>query len=111
MESIFVVISIVWCVLCLVLFFKVWGMCNDVSSINKKINTNEDIETAFRFLMRIGEKEKAKDILLNRILSNETIFDSELHLTQEEKIDKIFRIYKEELKALGFDIPQKEVKE
>lgn len=30
---IFGVLGIAWTVLCLILFFKVWGMCNDVKSI------------------------------------------------------------------------------
>ena len=31
--GIIVVISIVWSILCIILFFKIWKMCNDVSNI------------------------------------------------------------------------------
>lgn len=27
------ILGVVWCVLCIILFFKVWGMCNNVNSI------------------------------------------------------------------------------
>ena len=32
-QVILVVILFIWSILCIILFFKVWGMCNDVSSI------------------------------------------------------------------------------
>lgn len=50
MDFVFLIIAIVWSVLCLILFFKVWGMTNDVedikyilkSLINKKESLNID---------------------------------------------------------------------
>ena len=33
LQVILVVILFIWSILCIILFFKVWGMCNDVSSI------------------------------------------------------------------------------
>lgn len=33
MEILLAVISIIWTILSIILFFKVWGMCNDVSDI------------------------------------------------------------------------------
>ena len=61
----------------IVLLYKLWFMCNDVSSIKKQLVKNYDIETTIEFLLRIGEKEKAKELLLNRILTNESIFNRE----------------------------------
>jgi hypothetical protein len=55
--------------------------------------------------LRIGEKEKAKELLLNRILTNESIFNREAEMTQDEKIEHVFRVYEEELKKLGYDVP------
>ena len=90
----------------IVLLYKLWFMCNDVSSIKKQLVKNYDIETTIEFLLRIGEKEKAKELLLNRILTNESIFNHEAEMTQDEKIEHVFRIYEEELKKLGYDVPK-----
>ena len=89
----------------IVLLYKLWFMCNDVSSIKKQLVKNYDIETTIEFLLRIGEKEKAKELLLNRILTNESIFNREAEMTQDEKIEHVFRVYEEELKKLGYDVP------
>ncbi len=90
----------------IVLLYKLWFMCNDVSSIKKQLVKNWDIETTIEFLLRIGEKEKAKELLLNRILTNESIFNRETEMTQDEKIEHVFRVYEEELKKLGYDVPE-----
>ena len=90
----------------IVLLYKLWFMCNDVSSIKKQLVKNYDIETTIEFLLRIGEKEKAKELLLNRILTNESIFNREAEMTQDEKIENVFRVYEEELKKLGYDVPE-----
>ena len=89
-----------------VLLYKLWHMCNDVSGIKKQLVKNDDIETTIEFLMRIGEREKARDLLLDRILTNKSIFSLEAEMTQEEKIEHVFRIYEEELKKLGYDVPE-----
>jgi hypothetical protein len=90
----------------IVLLYKLWFMCKDVSSIKKQLVKNYDIETTIEFLLRIGEKEKAKELLLNRILTNESIFNRETEMTQDEKIEHVFRVYEEELKKLGYDVPE-----
>ena len=90
----------------IVLLYKLWFMCKDVSSIKKQLVKNYDIETTIDFLLRIGEKEKAKELLLNRILTNESIFNRETEMTQDEKIEHVFRVYEEELKKLGYDVPE-----
>ena len=89
----------------IVLLYKLWFMCNDVSSIKKQLVKNYDIETTIEFLLCIGEKEKAIELLLNRILTNESIFHREAEMTQDEKIEQVFRVYEEELKKLGYDVP------
>lgn len=42
MQAFLIIIGIVWGILCLVLFFKVWGACNDIADIRKHIiNSNQ----------------------------------------------------------------------
>ena len=100
------IIYLVFAFFVIVLLYKLWFMCNDVSSIKKQLVKNYDIETTIEFLLRIGEKEKAKELLLNRILTNESIFNRETEMTQDEKIEHVFRVYEEELKKLGYDVPE-----
>ena len=33
MEVFFSIIGVIWSILCIILFFKVWGMCNNVNEI------------------------------------------------------------------------------
>ena len=44
LQVILVVILFVWSILCIILFFKVWGMCNDVSSILEILMKKESDE-------------------------------------------------------------------
>lgn len=95
-------ISIIWWILCLILLFKVWGMCNDIHKIKNQIDRNDDFGTRIDFLLRIGEKEKAKELLINQILSNEKIFN--YTSTPVEKIEEICQLYKDELETLGIEV-------
>lgn len=99
-------IVLVFAFFLIVLLYKLWHMCNDVSSIKKQLVKNYDIETTIEFLLRIGEKERARDLLLDRILTNESIFNREAEMIQDEKIEHVFRVYEEELKKLGYDVPE-----
>ena len=101
------IISILWWILCVILLFKVWGMCNDVNKIKNQIDRNDDFSTRIDFLLRIGEKEKAKEILINRILSDETIFNTTS--TPVEKIEDICVHYKDELEKLGIQVTQEKI--
>ena len=102
----FYFLSFVWAVLCLVLFFKIWGMCNDVSKIKSQLDRNDDFFTKIDFLLRIGEKEKAKEILISKILSDEFIFNTTS--TPVEKMEALSNKYQEEFQKLGITITPKE---
>ncbi len=106
LSIIYLGIVLVFAFFLIVLLYKLWHMCNDVSGIKKQLVKNYDIETTIEFLLRIGEKEKARELLLDRILTNESIFNREAEMTQEEKIQHVFRVYEEELKKLGYDVPE-----
>ena len=103
-QIIIYIICIIWWILCVILLFKVWGMCNDVNKIKNQIDRNDDFSTRIDFLLRIGEKEKAKEILINRILSDESIFNTTS--TPVEKIEEICERYKDELETLGIQVTQ-----
>lgn len=42
MQAFLIIISIVWGILCLVLFFKVWGACDSVRRIEQHISVISD---------------------------------------------------------------------
>lgn len=108
MELFVYFLSIVWCVLCLILFFKIWGMCNDVSKIKRQIDRNDDYGAKIDFLLRIGEKEKAKEILLAKILSDGSVFN--ITSTPVEKMEELSNKYHDELESLGIKIMKEEEK-
>lgn len=40
MQAFLIILGIVWGILCLVLFFKIWGACNNIAEIKKHIRNN-----------------------------------------------------------------------
>lgn len=67
MELVTSIILIVFAVLQIILFFKIWGMTNDVSQIKEKLTVkvveNKDWKKEFTFNLSIDQKGKAKEIL------------------------------------------------
>ena len=106
MDPVYYFIYIILWILCVVLLYKVWVMCNDVRKIKNQIDRNDDYSTKIDFLLRIGEKEKAKELLINSVLSNDTIFNSTS--TPVEKIEEICQLYKDEFERLGIEIKKDE---
>ena len=81
-------------------------MCNDVSKIKSQIDQNDDFDNKINFLLSIGEKEKAKEILLSKILSDESIFNTTS--TPVEKMEEVYNKYKDEFESLGIQIKKEE---
>ena len=101
MEAVLILGAILEIVI-LVCFFS---LCSNVSKIKKQIVQNDDFESKFRFLMKIGEKERAHEILINRILANNAIFSTDVAWDADDKAKQCFEVYSEELAALGIDNP------
>lgn len=77
-------------------------MCNDVSKIKRQLDRNDDFSTKIDFLLSIGEKEKAKEIFLSKILSDDSIFNTTS--TPVEKIEELYNKYQDEFESLGIKI-------
>lgn len=97
MQVLLVILGLVWGILNIILFFKIWRMCDHVKQINDRSN-HEDIYAIVSFLVHIGEKEKAKEVLLDRIIGNKTIFSKKAYIP---KFSTALKLYEEELKLLG----------
>ena len=65
MEDFILGITIAAAVLQIILFFKVWAMTNDVRSLREKHAPTSEFYFEMRKLLALGEKEKAKEKLLN----------------------------------------------
>lgn len=100
MEIVIVLFLGVYGVLSIILFFKVWELCNDVRTITNNIDHEFDIEAKFNFLMSIGEIEKAKELIISNILSNGKIFDG-AKSSYQHKINLINQNYGAALNSLG----------
>lgn len=61
MEIILSILVIVWSILCIILFFKLWGMCNDISTI-KNIQQKKYIDS----ISSEAEKLKTQHIYSNK---------------------------------------------
>ncbi len=70
MEIFYAVLTLIWCVLCVILFFKVWGMTSDVSEIKKMFQQ-------YLSASMPSKSNAAKN------------FDSDLKITQEEVYNKL----------------------
>ena len=99
------VISAIIEIIILICFFV---LCSNVSKIKKTIEQKHDFSAKFDFLINIGEKEKARDLLIKRILNNNGIFSSEVIWSSKEKTEMCFKTYKDELEAVGIENPFKE---
>ena len=66
-------------------------MCHDVRKIKNQIVRNDDYDTKIKFLLSIGEEEKAKEILLSKILSDDSIFNT--ISTPVEKMEEVYIKY------------------
>lgn len=59
------VVTIIAAVLQIVLFFKIWVMCDDVRKIRKNRVYTADYRFNIKRLIALGDKEKAKELLLD----------------------------------------------
>ncbi len=95
-------------IIVLICFFV---LCSDVNKIKKYLTQSSDFESKFKFLMSVGEKEKAREILINTMLLNSKIFSLDVPGDADTKGKKCFEKYSEELAALGIENPFKEENE
>lgn len=67
-EELLALLTVAAAVLQIILFFKVWAMTNDVKKLREKFAVSNESNFCFeiRKLLALGNKEKAKELLLNR---------------------------------------------
>lgn len=71
-DLITLVIYVVWGILSIILFFKVWGMTNDVRELRNKYVVDEKNVSLYVIVakyMQLGDREKAKEVTMERMNS------------------------------------------
>lgn len=98
------IVLLIFGVLQIILFFKVWGMTNKVSSIEKVLYKYEQ---DYRYLMLIGENEKAFTLIKEKLTSKLIDMRTELNLPSfANKADEIIPQYIEKAQKTGFELPE-----
>ena len=77
MDTLLIIIGIVFGILQIILFFKIWGMTDDVKSIKKKLRSEEinEVDLARVVLKRhmMAKDDEAESIITDNLLT--TIFE------------------------------------
>ena len=114
METLFFVIIFVFAILQIVLFFKVWGMTNNVDAIKEVISPQSELwdSKQFRYLVLAGKKDDAANMLnayvgeqLNNTYARAShVSDSDAYYTKNR--DMIIGQHQYIYDTLGINIPE-----
>ena len=66
LSGLIMIVTIAAAVLQIVLFFKIWVMCDDIRAIRGNFSLSSDFRFNIRKMILLGDKEKAKELILNR---------------------------------------------
>ena len=97
------IVLLIFGVLQIILFFKVWGMTNDVNRITKKLQCEKDKTWNIRRALLYGDQERAKRELMDCIISDfEKFGDGGYGFNC---VEDIISKYEPAFKQLGMEIP------
>lgn len=98
------IIIIVFGILQIILFFKMWGMTNNVKCINEKLKNEK---YSYQFYMIIGEKEKAFQIAKEELVIK--LLEIGLYTSTDEGFIRVAKNeipkYIKLIKNTGFEVP------
>lgn len=101
-------------ILQIILFFKVWGMTNNVKEIRDKYLVSDNLNFQIGRYILEGNSDKAREIILFRFYEevknlNYSDIGKPFCYDTEEELDNIFKskkaILKKQLKDLGLEMP------
>jgi hypothetical protein len=111
MDAFIAIVLLIFGVLQIILFFKIWGMTNRVSSIDDKLVSSIDeklkSEKGYYFYMLSGEKEKAFIYLKEKIISRflELLNDGYMKYRFIELANRELKDYLKLVEQTGFELP------
>lgn len=118
MEVLIGIILIIWTILCLILFFKIWGATDDINTLKQKFCHNQSQQGTsllvsvreLYFLDKIDEAEKeiTSDLVANikQIVIDLSYIEEDKRETEfKQRYSKKLEVYDRIYKAIGKDIP------
>ena len=106
------IITIAAAVLQIILFFKIWAMCDDVKAMRGNFSLSSDFRFNIRKMILLGNKEKAKELILNRFfeaIKDVNYKDAESDDAKKYSDKEFLRIKKElegALLKIGEELPE-----
>lgn len=99
------IVMITFGILQIILFFKIWGMTNNISNINKKIShTNiDDLQWQIRKALLKGDKQTASNLLFDGFISE--LEKIEYTYNSDEYISKLKDRYTKYFEKIGLPLP------
>ena len=101
------IIIIVFGILQIILFFKVWGMTNDVNNINSKLHECKDENREYELLMISGKYDVVYQILIDKL--SKEIHDAYNYFNEsyyEKEVKRLLDIYKPRFQKIEKEIPE-----
>lgn len=100
------IIIIVFGILQIILFFKMWGMTNDVDNINSKLHESKDENKEYELLMINGKNEAIYQILTNKLSKDiHEAYHSFSESYYEKEVERLLEVYKPKFQKNGKRFP------
>ena len=105
------IISVVWAILNIILFFKVWGMCNNVKLIATKTSDYDSFRLSFYKLLLENKKKEAFDLNQARMIeAMSDIYFANSGYSKGAGIaeinEEIIPYYKRRASLTGYELPE-----
>ena len=104
MTTLLTVLFIIFGILQIILFFKLWVMTNDISKLRDHFFPVSDFSYNMRKLLLLGDKEKARELIINkffdRLVNGDYTFDEAKNNIKDE-FDKIGEKLPEQIENLN----------
>ena len=105
------IIIIIFGILQIILFFKVWRMTNDVNEIKSKLYESKDEDKEYDLLLISGKYDAAYQILIYKMSKElHDAYQSFNASYYEKEVQRILDIYKPKFKQIGKEIPEDIIK-
>ncbi len=106
MEIFIAIVSLVCSILSIILFFKVWGMCNDVDAIAKTLKSAQIPPSELIFLASVNDptfKEKLARAIFNDLRNVSRDYD---YTDWEKEYAKHYKFWEELCNEQGWQFPE-----
>lgn len=102
------VVIIIFGILQIILFFKIWGMTNNVQRINNKVGliSGADLELEIRKAVLKGDKKKAEELLFDEFIKDIKKRYEDYDRSNEEEMNKLKSEYSKYYEQIGSSIPE-----